>query len=125
VQLIHETKSFKKITVQLKQYFDRKLKTFDVELDYSGLSEFQKTVYEITREIPYGSVKSYSWLAHQMGNAGLRRAIGGALKNNPFPLIIPCHRVIRKNGSLGGFSGGIQWKRALLSLEGAQGELTI
>jgi methylated-DNA-[protein]-cysteine S-methyltransferase len=78
-------------------------------------------VWEKTRLIPYGKTRSYSWVAEQMGKPRAVRAVGQALGKNPLPIIIPCHRVIANNERLGGFSGGVEWKRYLLDLEATCG----
>jgi len=90
------------------------------DIDPSRLYPFQKTVLFCERQIPYGWVSTYGRLAVKIGNPGAARAVGTALARNPFPLIIPCHRTIRADGSLGGFQGGTKMKRALLELEGIQ-----
>jgi methylated-DNA-[protein]-cysteine S-methyltransferase len=87
-------------------------------LDFSQLYAFQKKVLLLERKIPYGRVSTYGRLAHKLGRPGAARAVGQALARNPFPLIIPCHRTIKSDGSLGGFSGGIALKRWLLEREG-------
>jgi methylated-DNA-[protein]-cysteine S-methyltransferase len=76
-------------------------------------------VWEITRLIPYGETRSYAWVAEQIGQPRAVRAVGQALGKNPLPIIIPCHRVITSNGKLGGFGGGLEMKKRLLSLEAA------
>ncbi|MFQ6065714.1 MAG: methylated-DNA--[protein]-cysteine S-methyltransferase [bacterium] len=86
-------------------------------LKLGGYSPFQRKVWRVTQEIPYGKVRSYKWIAKRMGIKGYR-AVGQALAQNPFPLIIPCHRVIKEGPSLGGFSAGIEIKRKLLEKEG-------
>ncbi len=90
-----------------------------VELD--SLTSFQRKVLEVVKTIPYGEVRSYKWVAERMGKPRAARAVGQALKRNPYPAIIPCHRVIRSDGKLGGYSKGIQKKRRLLKDEGAVG----
>lgn len=101
-------------------YFKGKAVTFDVPLDVSGLTEFHQAVLEACRRIPYGRTATYADLARAVGRPAATRAVGSALANNPLPLVIPCHRVIRTDGSLGGFSApdGIATKRRLLELEG-------
>ncbi len=86
-------------------------------LKLEGYSPFQKKVWRFTQEIPYGEVRSYKWIAKRLGSKGYR-AVGQALAHNPFPLIIPCHRVIRENKSIGGYSSGVEIKRKLLEREG-------
>ncbi len=80
-------------------------------------TEFEERVYAVVRRIPKGETRSYRWVAQRLGNADLARAVGGALSSNPYAPEVPCHRVIRSDGSLGGFMGGLARKRALLSQE--------
>lgn len=80
-------------------------------------TEFQKKVYAVVKKIPKGQVRSYKWIAQQIGNPRAYRAVGQALKKNPYPGIIPCHRVIRSNGKLGGYSQGLKKKLSLLKKE--------
>lgn len=104
----------------IKDYFKGRKIAFNLPLELEGFSDFQKSVYEITRLIPYGEVKTYSEVARQIGNPGAFRAVGTALARNPVPLFIPCHRVIRSDGRVGGFSSpsGTIMKTWLLQLEG-------
>ncbi|UCD86128.1 MAG: methylated-DNA--[protein]-cysteine S-methyltransferase [Deltaproteobacteria bacterium] len=106
----------------LKRFFSGKRVDFDFPLDLSPYSDFQRRVWEVARTIPYGEVRSYQWVGSKLGNPRGGRAVGGALGRNPVPVIVPCHRVIRKDGHLGGFSGpgGIELKRKLLKLEGCR-----
>jgi methylated-DNA-[protein]-cysteine S-methyltransferase len=87
-----------------------------VDLDYSGLTEFQKRVLEAAQTIPRGETRTYGEVAAQMGKPGGARAVGRALSVNPFPIIIPCHRVLSKKG-LGGFAWGPELKKRLLQIE--------
>jgi methylated-DNA-[protein]-cysteine S-methyltransferase len=80
--------------------------------------EFQKRVLRAEHEIPRGRVSTYQRIAKRLGNAKAARAVGTALARNPFPIIVPCHRAIRSDGSLGGFQGGLEMKKALLKREG-------
>ena len=92
---------------------------FDIRiLDFSECSAFQRKVLMEERKIPRGEVRSYGWLARRIGKPGSARAVGNALRTNPFPLIIPCHRAVRSDGSIGGFQGGPVMKRDLLEMEG-------
>jgi methylated-DNA-[protein]-cysteine S-methyltransferase len=102
---------------QLEEYFDGQRQSFDLPLAPHGTA-FQRQVWEALRQIPYGQAARYGELAKAVGSAP--RAIGGACGRNPLPVIIPCHRVIGTDGSLGGYSGdgGIETKQFLLSLEG-------
>ena len=102
---------------QLRAYFDRDLKEFDLPLDPRG-SEFQRSVWAQLLEIGYGDTASYGEIAHRLGHTNAAsRAVGLANGRNPIPIVIPCHRVIGANGSLTGFGGGLAVKRRLLDLE--------
>ncbi len=102
---------------QLAEYLSGRRRTFDLPLDGPQGTPFQKRVWSACREIPYGHVSSYGEQAKRLENPGAARAVGQALRRNPLPLIIPCHRVVSANGRLGGFSAGLDWKRKLLRLE--------
>jgi len=101
---------------QLKQYFAGERRTFDIPLKPIG-TNFQLSVWNELKKIPYGETISYQQLAERVGDKKKSRAVGNANGKNPIPIIIPCHRVIRKSGDLGGFGGGIKIKRKLLELE--------
>lgn len=88
-------------------------------LDISIGTEFQRKVWKKLIEIPYGETRSYKWLAEKVGYPKGFRAAGGANGKNPIPIIIPCHRIINSDGTLGGYSGGVWIKEWLLELEGA------
>ena len=81
------------------------------------MTDFQKKVYKAALSIPLGEVRTYKWVAKKIGHPKACRAVGQALKNNPFTLLIPCHRVIQSGGKLGGYAGGKKKKQALLDLE--------
>ncbi len=102
---------------QFKDYLEGKPVTFDLPLDESRLSDFQKRTYAQLVKIPAGSTVSYQQLAQRVATARHSRAVARALAANPFPLAVPCHRVIAKDGSLGGFSCGLNVKVKLLKLE--------
>jgi methylated-DNA-[protein]-cysteine S-methyltransferase len=87
-------------------------------LDFEGCGEFERRVLLADFEIPRGRVMTYGGLAEKVGVPGGARAVGNVMAGNPFPLVIPCHRVIRSDGTLGGFGGGLPMKRALLEMEG-------
>lgn len=101
---------------QLQAYFDNQLEIFDLPLSFKGTS-FQKTVWQALQEIPFGKTVSYLTLARSIGNEKAIRAVGHANGHNPFPIIIPCHRVIGHNGRLVGYSGGLWRKKWLLRHE--------
>jgi methylated-DNA-[protein]-cysteine S-methyltransferase len=103
---------------QLHEYFENKRTSFDLPLRISG-TDFQMNVWNELKKIPYGKVVSYKYIAEQLGDGKAVRAIGNANGANPVPIIIPCHRVINSNGSMGGYSGGgVDVKIKLLRLEG-------
>ena len=102
---------------RLTKYLSGKKIPFPEILDLSEATPFQRRVWEITRQIPYGETQSYKWVASRLGKENAARAVGQALGRNPIPIIIPCHRVLASNGSLGGYSGGLEMKRFLLKLE--------
>ncbi|MBI4974811.1 MAG: MGMT family protein [Candidatus Omnitrophica bacterium] len=81
-------------------------------------SKFKKDVYEAVYDIPRGEVRSYKWIAQKLGRPKAYRAVGNALNKNRYPGIIPCHRVIRQDGSIGGYSKGVYFKKRLLKAEG-------
>ena len=101
---------------ELQEYFDGKRKVFTVPLDLRG-SEFELKVWNQLLKIPYGQVCSYSDIAKRIRKLQSVRAVGGANHNNPVAIIVPCHRVVGKNGSLTGYGGGMDKKRFLLELE--------
>lgn len=112
----HEPLGFDSVKQQLDLYFQGRLTQFDLELDMKG-TEFQRQVWQRLKEIPYGRTISYGELAESIGNPKAVRAVGLANGKNPIPVIVPCHRVIGKNGSLTGFGGGLAIKQFLLDLE--------
>jgi methylated-DNA-[protein]-cysteine S-methyltransferase len=101
---------------QLDQYFAGKRKVFDVPLELSG-TEFQERVWLTLAEIPYGETVSYAELARWVGRPLAFRAVGQANGANPVPIILPCHRVVAADGTIGGYGGGLDTKRQLLALE--------
>ena len=82
-----------------------------------GFTPFQLRVWEAALKIPFGQVRTYSWVAGQIGSPRAARAVGSALKENPYPVIIPCHRVVKSSGDIGGYSQGRKAKGQLLELE--------
>jgi methylated-DNA-[protein]-cysteine S-methyltransferase len=100
-----------------KTYFSGEPQSFaHLTLDVQG-TPFQLKVWQMLRQTPFGTITSYQALAEALGSPRSARAIGGAMRSNPLPIIIPCHRVIASNGSLGGYASGLQFKRQLLSHE--------
>jgi O-6-methylguanine DNA methyltransferase len=117
LELIRDDDYFKHLKAKILDYFSGKNIRFNEKMDIAGSTPFELKVWDITMGIPRGEVRSYEWVAKQLGNPKEVRAVGGALRRNRLPLIIPCHRVIKKQGDLGGFSAGIEMKRLLLKLE--------
>lgn len=106
----------KKAAKQLQEYFSGKRKDFDIPLAAEG-TEFQKKAWQELCQIPYGKTISYVEQAERLGNIKASRAVGTANGRNPISIIVPCHRVIAKSGSLAGFGGGLANKKFLLELE--------
>ena len=102
--------------IQLREYFAGKRADFDLPLAPEGTA-FQRSVWRQLQEIPYGETISYGELARRVGNPKASRAVGSANGANPLPIVIPCHRVIAGDGTLGGFGGGLPTKQTLLALE--------
>jgi methylated-DNA-[protein]-cysteine S-methyltransferase len=104
---------------ELEQYFEGRRRAFDVALDWTLVAPFARRVLRATSQIPYGGVLSYAEVAADAGSPRGFRAAGNALGANPIPIVVPCHRVLRSGGALGGYGGGLERKRFLLELEGA------
>jgi len=106
---------------QIKEYLTKKRKVFQLDIDWSLLRPFQQKVLKITCSIPYGETRTYSEIAHRLGNHRAARAVGRAQATNPMPLVIPCHRVIGVDGKLHGYGAGkgLATKEWLLLREGA------
>jgi methylated-DNA-[protein]-cysteine S-methyltransferase len=104
---------------ELDEYFDGRRRAFELALDRRLMAPFARRVLRVTSQIPYGGVLSYAEVAADAGSPRGFRAAGNALGANPIPIVIPCHRVLRSGGSLGGYGGGPHRKRWLLELEGA------
>lgn len=102
---------------ELAEYLAGARTFFSVPVDLSRVSPFERAALEVTARIPYGEVRSYKWIAERLGKPDAARAVGIAMASNPVPLIIPCHRVVRTDGRLGGYSFGLVKKESLLGLE--------
>ncbi len=103
---------------ELREYFSGQRARFDVPLDWGAMAPFQRAVLEATAAVPFGHLDTYAGIARKIGKPGATRAVGNALGRNPIPVIVPCHRVIRSDASIGGYTGGLEIKQQLLSLEG-------
>lgn len=111
------TQALDNLMGRLRAYGEGEEVVFDDALDLRGASPFYRGVWEETRRIVYGQVRTYGELAAALGRPGAARAVGRALATNPWPLIVPCHRVVGRGGALVGFGGGLELKRRLLRLE--------
>ena len=104
---------------ELDEYFERDRREFDLPIDWSLVRGFARRVLRATAAIDYGEVSNYATIAARAGSARGSRAAGNALGSNPIPVVVPCHRVLRTGGGLGGYAGGLERKEFLLRLEGA------
>lgn len=116
---VESEKPFREIREDLDRYFKGEKVEFRAEIDISGLRPFTQKVLKELMNIPYGELRSYGWIGKRLGYPSASRAVGQAVGRNPIPIIIPCHRVIRQDGNIGGFSSGIHIKKMLLSIEGS------
>lgn len=107
------------VAAQLDEYFAGRRRSFDLTLSPRG-TEFQQRVWRALCAIPYGAVRNYGDIARAIGQPSASRAVGRANGCNPLPIVVPCHRVIASNGTIGGYSGGLAIKHRLLALEGAE-----
>lgn len=105
-----------KVFNEIKEYLAGKRKKFDIKYELKG-TEFQKKVWQVLEEIPYGKTYTYLEIAKKINNPKAARAVGGACNKNPIWLIVPCHRVIGTNGNLTGYAGGLDMKEKLLQIE--------
>ena len=103
---------------QLRYYAEGVPTVFDSAVDLTWATPFQRTVLNELRNVPYGQTRSYGWLAEMAGSPGAVRAVGQVMASNPVPVIVPCHRIVRSDGSLGGYGAGLETKAQLLRLEG-------
>ena len=103
---------------QLSEYFSGARTEFTVPLDLQGVTDFRAAVLRELAKVPFGRTTTYAELARAVGSPKAVRAVGSACATNPLPLFIPCHRVLRSDGRLGGYRGGVEAKRYLLELEG-------
>jgi len=114
--VILETDAIRAAAAQLDEYFAGRRTAFDLPLDARG-TDFQRSVWEALKAIPYGQTRSYGQIARAVGRPRACRAVGMANHRNPIAIVIPCHRVVREGGGLGGYAGGLAAKECLLGLE--------
>ena len=103
---------------ELNEYFGGRRARFDVPLDWGSMAPFQRAVLEATATVPFGHLETYAGIARKIGKPAATRAVGNALGRNPIPVIVPCHRVIRSDATIGGYTGGLGIKHRLLAIEG-------
>jgi methylated-DNA-[protein]-cysteine S-methyltransferase len=107
------------VAAQLREYFGGRRQAFDLTVDLTGVTPFTRDVLKAAASIPFGSLLTYRDLARTIGRPNATRAVGNALGRNPIPVVVPCHRIVRSDHSLGGYTGGLDIKERLLSIEGA------
>ena len=118
--LFEDNRGWENLIQKVKEYYTgKKVDFIDCQLNLDNYTNFQKEILQIVKKIPYGEIRSYKEAAEAAGYPRAYRAVGNTMRNNPLPLIIPCHRVIKSDGGLGGFSGkeGIALKRKMIDLE--------
>ncbi|GAB7071269.1 methylated-DNA--[protein]-cysteine S-methyltransferase [Mycobacterium hodleri] len=118
-RILHAPRRLDAVAAQLDEYFAGARTTFDVPLDWRLSGGFRGTVLHHLPEIAYGHTASYAAVAQLAGNPKAVRAVGSACATNPLPVVVPCHRVVRSDGAMGGYLGGVEAKRTLLALEAA------
>jgi methylated-DNA-[protein]-cysteine S-methyltransferase len=107
---------------ELDEYFAGRRREFDLSLDWQLVRGFSRRVLEATARVPFGGLASYREMATAAGSPRAVRAAGNALGHNPLPIVVPCHRIVRTGGALGGYTGGLERKRTLLAIEGRESE---
>ncbi len=115
--LFRESSQTRKVASQLEEYFSQSRTAFTCPIVLTGGTDFEMEVWQELKNVPYGETRTYKWLAERIGHPDAFRAVGNALGKNPIPIIIPCHRIIESDGSIGGYSSGIDIKRRLLEIE--------
>lgn len=116
---VHDAQELRPYAEQLRQYFAGERRQFDIPVDLRAATPFARRVLAATANVPFGRLVSYRDIARDIGKPGATRAVGNALGSNPVPIVVPCHRVIRSDGTIGGYTGGLSIKWRLLSLEGS------
>ena len=118
-RLLESPEQFDELRRELDEYFEGERRDFAIDLDWRLTAGFVQRVLRETARIPFGQTRTYSEMAASAGSPRAHRAAGSALGANPIPIVVPCHRVLRVGGALGGYGGGLEVKRRLLDLEGA------
>ncbi len=116
--VVRDPEALARAEQELKEYFAGERSSFELSVDLSALTPFERRVLEAARRIRFGDVVPYAELARRIGKPKAYRAVGNALGHNPVAIVVPCHRVVRSDGSLGGYGGGVEYKERLLTIEG-------
>jgi methylated-DNA-[protein]-cysteine S-methyltransferase len=116
-QLLRRAKAPYLIKKELQEYFGHGREEFTQKISFSSGTEFDRKVWLALKDIPYGETRTYKWLAEKVGKPTASRAVGQSLSRNPLPIVLPCHRIIESDGSIGGYSAGVDIKRRLLDIE--------
>jgi methylated-DNA-[protein]-cysteine S-methyltransferase len=114
---LRKGKAPSQIKKELGEYFESGRSDFTQKIVFTKGTDFEREIWLTLKEIPYGETRTYKWLASKIGKPTASRAVGQALSRNPLPIILPCHRVIESDGSIGGYSSGVNIKRRLLDME--------
>lgn len=118
---VEDAIGLRRIADAMRDFLRGKPVSFDGRLDLAGTTAFAGRVLEVVRRIPFGTLRSYKWVAREAGSPRAARAVGQVLARNPLPIVVPCHRVVESDGSLGGYScGGTDMKRRLIEIENGQ-----
>ena len=117
-RILERRTTFDPLRRELEEYFDGRRRGFDLEIDWALTTGFTRRVLQATAAIPFGEVSTYAGVAAAAGSERATRAAGNALGSNPIPIVVPCHRVLRSGGKLGGYTGGLEKKQRLLAIEG-------
>jgi methylated-DNA-[protein]-cysteine S-methyltransferase len=120
-RILESSRATDEVRRELAAYFEGTRHGFDLTVDLTPLHGFRRKVLQVTARIPFGAVATYREVAERAGSPRGMRAAGNALGSNPVPIVVPCHRVVRTGGGLGGYTGGIHRKERLLRLEGVLG----
>jgi methylated-DNA-[protein]-cysteine S-methyltransferase len=115
--ILPDARAIAPVARELDEYFAGKRRRFDIDVDLSGLTPFQRRILSATARVPFGELATYGAVAARAGNPAAARAAGGALGANPIPIVVPCHRIVASDGTLGGYMSGLARKRKLLEHE--------
>ncbi len=115
--ILRQSKTSAAAKNELEEYFAAERTGFTVKTRFAEGTDFEREVWSVLLEVPYGETRTYKWIAEKIGKSHAFRAVGNALGKNPIPIIYPCHRIIESDGSIGGYSSGIDIKRRLLEIE--------